>query len=97
MVIPNPDSKPYPVIGDDGQVIGYLVPAEQMKRMQDEIALLREQLAKAIEQRDHHLAHLVNALKTLHPVPPTEEEMLAAVDNSHVIDEIIASLEARPG
>lgn len=97
MVVPSPNARPHPVLGDDDQVIAYVVSAEQLKRMQDEIASLREQLAKATEQRDIHLAAEVELLKTLHPLPPTEEEMLAAVDNSHLIRGIIADLESRSG
>src|SRR5947209_8109551 len=95
MVVPNPNSKPLEVHGEDGQVIAYIVSVEEMKRLHDEAESLRDQFAAAIRQRDHHFAHVVEQLKTLHPLPPTEEEMLAAVDNSYLIREIIADLESR--
>jgi hypothetical protein len=97
MVIPAPDSKPLEVRGADGQVIAYLVPAEQMDRLRAEIASLREQLGTAIRQRDHHMAKEVELLKTLFPLPPTEEEMAdpSLWATSDDIRRIIADPESR--
>jgi hypothetical protein len=95
MVIPAPDSQPLEVRGADGQVIAYLVPAEQMAQLRGQIDSLREQLAAAVQQRDHHRAKREELLKT-HCLPvPTEEELLAAVPNSHEIAKLIAELESR--
>ncbi|HJZ55776.1 MAG TPA: hypothetical protein VKE74_12485 [Gemmataceae bacterium] len=93
MVIPAPAS--LEVRNADGQVVAYIVPAEQMSRLRAEVESLREQLAEAIWQRDHHLAKREELLKTWAPLPPTEEKLLAAVPNSDEIQKLIADLESR--
>jgi hypothetical protein len=95
MVIPTPDTKPLEIHGADGQVIGYVVSAEQMNRLRVEIASLREQLDIAERQRDHHLAKRQELLRTHFPLPPTEEELLTAPPNSHEVMKLIADLESR--
>ncbi len=97
MVIPAPDSKPLEVHGADGQVIGYILSAEQMSRLRAEVGSLREQLAEAIRQRDHHRAKEVELLTTLHALPPTPDEMADASRwaSSDDIRQIISDLESR--
>lgn len=79
----------------DGQVYAYVVPVEQMERMRAELASLREQLATAIRQRDHHLAKLEEVLKEYFPLPPTEQEMLTPQATSDDIARLLADLESR--
>lgn len=97
MVVPGPNAKPRPILGDDDQVIAYVVSAEQLKRMQDEVASLREQLETAIRQRDCHRAKEEELLKTLHVLPPTEEEMAdpSLWTTSEDIRQVISDLESR--
>jgi hypothetical protein len=92
MVVPNPGSNPYRILGEDGQVAAYVVSAEQMQRMQDEIASLREQLATAVRERDHHLAKREELIRTRFPLPPTEDEIAAAVDNADEVARLIAGV-----
>jgi hypothetical protein len=95
VVIPNPESAPLEVHSMDGQIIAYIVPCEQMDRLRGEIVSLREQLAVAVQQRDHHLAKREELLVTYVPLPPTEEEMKAAAPNSDDIQKLIADLKSR--
>src|SRR5438552_10935771 len=97
MVIPAPDSKPLEVRSADGQVVAYIVSVEQMNRLRGEVESLREQLSIAVQQRDHHLAQEVELLKTLHALPPTEEEMADPTlwATSDDIQKIIADLESQ--
>jgi hypothetical protein len=96
MVVPNPAVELTPLKTKDGVVVAYFVPAEEWDRLHSELASLKEQLATAVRERDHHLAKRVELLKTRFAPLPTEEEMATAVDNSHLIEGIIADLEARP-
>jgi hypothetical protein len=95
MVIPAPDSKPLEVHGAEGQVIAYIVSAEQMNRLRGEIASLREQLDIAVRHRDHHLAKREELLKTRFPLPPSPGEMAASGATSDDIARLIADLESR--
>ena len=95
MVIPNPDSAPLEVRDASGQVIAYLVPAEQMNRMRAELDALRAQVATLQRQKNHYVAELTRVLKTWIPIPPSEEEVLAATDNSAELHKLIADLESR--
>jgi hypothetical protein len=95
MVIPAPDSNPLEVRNADGEVIAYLVPAEQMARQRVELASLREQLAIAVQQRDHHLTKLREVLKTYFPLLPTPEEMNSPQATSEDIARLVADLESR--
>ena len=96
MVVPNPNSKPLEVRDEDGRVIAYLLPAEEMDRLRGDVASLQEQLAAAIRQRDHHMAKEVELLKTLFPLLPNEAEMAdpSLWATSEDIQKIIADLEA---
>jgi hypothetical protein len=97
MVIPSPDSKPLEVRSEDGQVIAYIVSVEEMNRLRGEIESLREQLAVAVQQRDHHLAKREEAERTLFPLLPNEEEMADASRwaTSEDIQQIITDLESQ--
>jgi len=88
-------AKPLEVHDEKGRVIAHLVSAEQMNRLQAEMEELRKQVVTLQRQKDHYVAELTDVLKTYFPLLPTEEEMLAAVDNSHEIRKLIAELEAR--
>ena len=68
MVIPNSDANPLEVRDEDGQLIAYIVSTEQMSRLRAEVNSLREQLAIAVQQRDHHLAKLHEVLKSYFPL-----------------------------
>ncbi|VTT98177.1 unnamed protein product [Gemmataceae bacterium] len=81
----------------DGEVFAYVVHADELARMQAEIATLREQLATAISQRDHHLAKREELLKTYFPLLPTPEEMSAPQATSEDMAALIAELEATGG
>jgi hypothetical protein len=95
MVIPTPDSNPFEVLGADGQVIAYIVPAEQMSRMRGEIASLREQISLAVQMRDHYFAKCEELLKTRFPLPPSPGEMATPQATSDDIARLIADLESR--
>lgn len=97
MVISAAGSAPMEVHGADGQVVAYLVSAEQMERLRGEIELLREQLETAIRQRDHYLVKCEEYLKTRFPPLLTPEEMADPTQwvGSDEIQKIIAELKAR--
>jgi len=78
----------------NGEVFAYFIQADEFARMQAEMEELRKQVATLQRQKDHYVAELTEVLKTYFPLLPTEEEMLAAVDNSHEIRQLIAELEA---
>lgn len=77
----------------DGQVFAVLVMPEEFARMQAEVQALREQVATLQRQKNHYVAELTRILQTWMPVPPTEEELRAAVPNSEELRKIIADLE----
>lgn len=78
----------------DGQVFALLVTPEEFARMQAELQALRERTATLQRQKNHYVNELLNILKTWMPIPPTEEEVLAAVPNGDELRKIIAEIEA---
>ena len=99
MVIPAPGSAPLEFRNPDGQVVVYLIAADELHRLRTEVESLRERLAQAERERDHNLAHVKELLKTLHALPPTEEEMAdpSLWATSADIQKIIADLESQEG
>jgi hypothetical protein len=95
MVIPNPNSKPLEVHDEHGRVIAYIVAVEEMERLRGEMEELRKHVATLQRQKDHYIAELLEVYRTNFPPPPTEEEMLSAVDNSHELQQLIDELKAR--
>src|SRR5262249_40765409 len=97
MVIPAPGDKPLEVRSEDGQVIAYIVPVEQMSRLRAENDSLREQVALLQRQKGHYIAKLTEALKTRFPPLPTPEQMADPSQwaTSDDIRQIIADLESR--
>jgi hypothetical protein len=95
MVIPAPESAPLEVRDADGQVIAYLVSAEQMARLRGEIASMREQISIAVEMRDHYFAKCEELFKTRFPLPPSPGEMATPQATSDDIARLIADLESR--
>lgn len=81
----------------DGEVFAYIIQADELASMQAELETLREQLATAIRQRDHHLAKREELLKTYFPLLPTPEEMRAPKATSEDMAKLIAELEAARG
>ena len=79
----------------DGQISAYIVPAEELDRLRAEVESLREQVATLQRRNDRYVREMTEMLRTYIPIPPTEEEMLAAVDNSHEVRKIIADLESQ--
>ena len=95
MVIPSTGITEQELRTTDGKVFAYFVPAEEMDRLRAEIDSLREQVATLQRQKDHYVAELTRVLQTSLPIPPTEEEVNAAVPNSEELRKIITELEAR--
>jgi hypothetical protein len=95
VVIPNPPITRVSLHTADGQVTADFVPAEEYERLRAEVVTLREQVATLRRQKDRYVAELTEVLKTSIPIPPTEEEVLAAVPNSDEVRKIIEDLEAR--
>ncbi len=78
----------------DGQVFAVVMSTEEFARMKAEMESLREQVATLQRQKTYYAAELTDILKTWIPIPPTEEEVLAAVPNSEELSKLIAELEA---
>jgi hypothetical protein len=79
----------------DGQVYAYIVPATELERLRSEMEALRSKVAQVERERDRYLAELTEVLKTYIPIPPSEEELKAAVPNSEELARLISDLEAR--
>lgn len=75
--------------------LGYFVPAEEFEALQAEVAALKEQVARLQRQKDHYVAKLDEAYRTLIPVPLTDEELEGPVQNPNGLDAILAKLDAR--
>src|SRR5579871_6766928 len=97
MVVPNPPITRVSLHTADGQVQIDVVPAEEYERLRAELESLRERLAEAERQRDHHLAKVKHLLTTRFPPLPTPEEMAdpSLWATSDDIQRLIADLEAR--
>jgi hypothetical protein len=78
-----------------GEVVAYVLPAEELEQIRTELAALREQNATLLRQRDHYASQLEGVLKTYVPVPRTVEEMKATKANSDDLARLIADLESR--
>jgi outer membrane protein TolC len=79
----------------DGQVYAYIMPADELHRLQTEVATLREQVTKLQKQKERCEADLKRVLKSSIPLPPTEEEIREAAANPNGLGNLIAELEAR--
>lgn len=74
--------------------LGYFVPTEEFEALQAEVVALRDQVARLQRQKDHYVAKLDEAYRTLIPVPLTDEELEGPVQNPNGLDAILAKLEA---
>ena len=79
----------------DGQVFAVVMSTEEFARMKAEMQAMREQVATLQRQKNHYVNELIHILKTWIPIPPTEEELLAAVPNGEELTKLIAELESR--
>lgn len=96
MVVPTPSPAAEQELRNlDGQVYAYVVSAARMEQMRAELEALRAQVATLQRQKDHYVAELTDVLRTYIPIPPTGEELKAAVPNSDEIQKLIAELESR--
>jgi hypothetical protein len=95
MVVPNPNAKPLEIRGEDGQLIGYIVSIEEMKRIRGQIASLKEELTIAGQIIDHYRAREEELLRTRFPLPPSPGEMATQQKTSSDIERLIAELESR--
>lgn len=87
--------EPQPLRDPSGTVAAYFVPADEFEAMRAELVELREKTAKLQRQRDHYVAKLDEAYRTLIPVPLTDEELEGPVQNPNGLDDILAKLEAK--
>lgn len=75
--------------------LGYFVPAEEFEALQAEVAALKEQVTSLQRQKDHYVAKLDEAYRTLIPVPLTDEELEGPVQNPDAVRNILAELDAK--
>lgn len=94
MVVPANVPGCYELRTADGQMFAVVMSPEEFARMKAEMQALREQVATLQRQKNYYAAELTDILKTWMPIPPTEEEVLAAVPNSEELSKLIAELEA---
>ena len=87
--------EPQPLRDPSGAVAAYFVPADEFEAMRAELTELRAHAAKLQRQRDHYVAKLDEAYRTLIPVPLTDEELEAPVQNPNAVRDILAKLEPR--
>lgn len=87
--------EPQPLRDPSGAVAAYFVPAAEFEAMRTELAELREHAAKLQRQRDHYIAKLEEALRTLVPPPLSDEELEGPVQNPNAVRDILAELESR--
>lgn len=95
MVVHAAGSAPMEVHGADGQVVAYLVSAEQMKRLRGEIASLTDELGVAAQILAHYRAREEELLRTRFPLPPSPGEMATPQKSSSDIARLIAELGSR--
>ncbi len=86
--------EPQPLRDPSGTIAAYFVPADEFEAMRAELTELREKTAKLQRQRDHYIAKLDEAYRTLIPVPLTDEELEGPIQNPNGLDEILAKLES---
>ncbi len=77
----------------DGHLQAFLVPAAQMEQMRAELESLRTQVATLQRQKNHYVAELTRVLQTSIPLPPTEDEVMAAEPDFEEPQKLIADLE----
>jgi hypothetical protein len=95
MVSKNPTIERQPLRTTDGEVFAVLLSAEEFAQLQAENDSLREQAAMLLRQKNHYLSELERIMKSWVPLPPTEEELKAAIPNSEELAQLIADLESR--
>jgi hypothetical protein len=86
--------EPQPLRDPSGTVAAYFVPADEFEAMRTELSELREKAAKLQRQRDHYIAKLEEALRTLIPVPLSDEVLAGPVENPNAVRDILAKLDA---
>jgi outer membrane protein TolC len=72
-----------------------LITAEELAALRAELDSLRAQVETLTRQKANYVSQLERLLRTSVPIPPTEDEILAAVDNSDELRRLIADLESR--
>ncbi|MBA4064579.1 MAG: hypothetical protein C0501_12875 [Isosphaera sp.] len=71
------------------------ITADELAALRAEVDSLRAQVEVLTRQKANYISQLERLLKTSVPIPPTEEEILTAVDNSDELRRLIADLESR--
>ena len=95
MVIPASSIPRQELRTTDGAVFAYLIQADELARMQTELEELRKQVATLQRQKDRYIAELNDLIRNSIPIPPSEEELAAAIPNSDELQKLIAELESR--
>ncbi|MBY0456443.1 MAG: hypothetical protein K2V38_03840 [Gemmataceae bacterium] len=78
----------------DGQVFAVVVSPDEFARLRAEVQALREQVATLQRQKNYYANELIDLLRTWMPVPPTEDDLRAAVPNPEELRNLVAEIEA---